>query len=116
MTIWWANARRQGDIGVEVDDPPGLVPEAAPCDLYRSHCCHDQEPEADDRCEQVGIRRDEDPQLPQRTDFCKLCVAEGDQHYVDRNENDRPWSDEAVPSDEPFLADYPLDPRNPGNE
>ena len=99
-----------------MDYPPGLVLEAAPRDLYRGHCRHDQEPEADDRCEQVGVRREEDPQLPERTDLGKLCVPEGDQHNVDRNENHRPWSDQAVPSDEPFLPHHPLDPRNPGNE
>ena len=93
------------EVGVEVDDPPGLVPEVAPSDLDRSETDHDKEAESRGCGEYVRIGGEEVPELSERAHFCQLGVAERDESDMGGDEPKRPRSDPAVPMEQSILTD-----------
>ena len=109
-------SEREGEVDVEVDDPPGLVFEMPPGDLDRGDSGHDEKAEANGCGEKVGVGGEEDPELAECSHLRQLGIAERDEHDMSRDEPERPRSDAAVPTDEPILADRSLEPGQTGDE
>ncbi len=106
----------QRQVRIEVDDPPGLILEVSASNSDRSDPRHDDEAEADGCGKEVGVGAEEDPELPERSDFCQLGIAECDEHDMDRDQPERPRTDAPVPTDESVLADRPLQPGQSADE
>src|SRR5271165_2014739 len=85
---------REPKVDVEVDNPPGFVPQPPPDDPDRGDPGHYQETKADDRGEQVRIGPDEHPQLAQHPRLRGLRVAEHDQDYMGGDQPERPRGDQ----------------------
>ena len=106
----------QPEVGVEVDDPPGLVLEVPPRQLDRGDPRHHQKPEADRGGQKVRIGGEEEPELAEHAHLGRLRIAERDEHDVGGDQRQRPWRDPPVPTEEPVLPDGSLEPRQSGDE
>ena len=107
---------REPEVQVQVNDPPGFVPEPTPDVPVRADPRHDQQAEADRRGQHVPVGRHQHPQLVQRPGARRLRVAERDQYHMGRDEADRPGGELPVPADQPVLADRALQPWQPGDQ
>ena len=107
---------REGQVGVEVDDPPVLVGLALTHDAVRRDSDHHEEREGDHRGEDVGVVHDEDAKLLQRPDAVNLGVAQGYENDVQGDQDDRPAANATVPADQLVLADRTLEPRDARDE
>ena len=103
----------QGDVGVEVDHPPGLVLEAPAGDAHRGDGHHHQQGEGHRRGQDVGVGGQEHPQLAQRPGPRALGVAQRNEHHVGGDEAERPGGYAPVPAHQAVLAHGPLERRHP---
>ncbi len=102
--------QREGEVHVQVHDPPRLVLEVPPSPLDGADPSGDEETETNRRSQDVGVGGDKDPELVQSPDPCHLGVTQSDEHNVCGDEHEWPRPDTAMPTNEPVLPDGALEP------
>ncbi len=107
---------RQGqagaEVGVEVQQVPGLVAQPAPGRAHRRHGDHEQRDGSGGRQEHARVGRDQVPRLTKDAGAVGRRVAEGDEHDVGGQQGDRSEPDEPVPAGQLVLAVAAFDPRD----
>ncbi len=105
-----------GEVGVKVHGPPGLVAHPRVGGSERGHPGHHQQAEGDRRHEDVRVGGEQDAQLVQGTDRGLLRVADGDEDGVGSEQDDRPRPYPAVPAHEAVLAENTFQPGQPRDQ
>ena len=104
---------REAEVEVQVDDPPGLIPEPLLDDPHRGDPGHHEQPEPREGGEHVRVGDKQHPHFMHRPGPCRLRVAERDQHDMRGDEAECPRADLAVPADQPILPGRALQPGQP---
>ena len=108
--------QRHGQIGVQVDGPPGLVAQPAPDRPEGHDARRDQQPQRYGGPQHVGIGGQQGPELVQDAGAVGPGVAGRDEQGVEGEQHDRPGAQLAVPAHQSVLAQRPLQARNAGDE
>ena len=106
----------QGQVGIEVNDPPRLVGDPPANGAEGRHPGKDQQAQADCARQHVGVGGQLQPQLVEETRSVGLGVAGHDQEGVQHQEADGPGPDPAMPPNQPVLADRALEQRDTADE
>jgi hypothetical protein len=111
---------RQGqprpEVGVEVDQVPGLVAQSRPGLLHRRDHDHDERERPGDRQQHPRIGDDEVDEGAPHASVGRGGVPEGDERDVGEHEGERGEPDEAVDTGQLVLAPGLLDPRDAGHQ
>ena len=111
---------RQGEadaeVGVQVQQVPGLVPEGTPRGPHGRDHDRGQRGGAGDREQHAGVVEGEVDELTDHAVTVAGRVAEGDEHDVREHQVEGPEADEPVPAGELVLPEGPLHERDPGHQ
>ena len=108
--------QRHPEVGVEVDQVPGLIAQPASGDLDRGHHHRDDHQRADRRPQHPRVGDEQLPQRPGPLRGFALDPVEREQRGVDDRQPERHVAQPLVPAGQHVVPPGLLDPRDPGHE